>query len=131
MTIFRIHNVSLLLVSAFLVLATAAAEEEAQYCTEEGVCFANDEAEKNYYFKGRKVDIGFGEAQQVAGEDWQKTLGVIAKTKEYVAQVQANETLVAVRKECKVRNELCSFWAAIGESNDRSLLQQTRQDWTD
>jgi hypothetical protein len=113
MTIFNIL-ISLFLIPAFLLHVPAAAAEE-QTCTEEGVCFANDEAAKEYYHDGRSVPIDFGDDQQVAGEKWQKTLDVIATTKEYIAQVQVNETLVAVRNECKVRHELCSFWAAIGE----------------
>ena len=82
---------------------------------EDGVCFANEQAAAAYYEPGRKVEIDFGEAQQVAGEKYQDTLDVIRTTKEYIAKVRTDDTFLEVRKECKCRNELCSFWAAIGE----------------
>jgi hypothetical protein len=103
----------LLLWSGLLVVVVAVSAEE-QTCTAEGVCFNSDEEAAKHYWKGRLVDVNFGEPQQVAGEEWKKTLDVIAKTKEYMVQVRTNATMAPLVKECKLRNPLCSFWAAIG-----------------
>jgi hypothetical protein len=102
----------LLLCSGLLVVVVVSAEE--QTCTAEGVCFNSDEEAKKYYSNGRLVDIKFGEPQQVAGEHWKKTLDVVTKTKEYMVQIRKNATMASVAKDCKLRNALCSFWAAIG-----------------
>jgi hypothetical protein len=109
----------LLLGGGWLSLAAAAAE---QVCMVDGQCFANDEEAHNHYQTGEKVEMyldepysaTFGEAQQVAGVNWKETLEVISKSKEYMMEIYNNDTLRNVRNECLVRNELCSFWAAIG-----------------
>jgi hypothetical protein len=103
----------LLLCSGGLLIVVSSAEEE-QTCTAEGVCFNSDEEAKKHYFNGRLVDIDFGEPQQVAGEQWKNTLDVVAKTKEYMVQVRRNMTMAPVVNDCKLRNALCSFWAAVG-----------------
>jgi hypothetical protein len=109
----------LLLGGGWLSLATAAE----QVCMADGQCFANDEEAHKHYYQGKKVemfldapysDFSFGEAQQVAGDKWKETLEVTSKTKEYMMEIFVNDTLRSVRNECKNRNELCSFWAAIG-----------------
>lgn len=61
------------------------------------------------------IDIDFGQKQQVAGKDWKKTLDNLEKAKAYMKTVHSNSTLRSVSNDCQCRNELCSFWAAIGE----------------
>jgi hypothetical protein len=108
----RFYNL-LLLVSLWSRLAKAAEVAE-QTCTAEGICFANDDEAAEYYEKGKFIEIEWGEKQQVAAEHWKKTLEITTKTKDYMSMVARNETMRDIRKECKCRNQLCSFWAAIG-----------------
>ena len=113
----RFYNLILLLSlwSSRLAKAADEAAAEQQTCTAEGVCFANDDEAYKYYEKGKYVEIGeWGEKQQVAAADWKKTLEIITQTEEYMSMVAKNETMRDIRKDCKCRNQLCSFWAAIG-----------------
>jgi hypothetical protein len=84
-------------------------------CTDDGVCFSSFRAKEEYYFKGTKVPINFGEDQTVAGKEWAKTLEVIKKTKEYMNEVAVDNKYKEVRDECLLRHDVCSFWAGIGE----------------
>jgi prolyl 4-hydroxylase len=57
-----------------------------------------------------------GMDQKVEGPQWKTTLIQIYKTKHYMAKAQQDENLPReVMKECQDRNEMCQFWASIGE----------------
>lgn len=100
---------------------SAAAEDSngAKLCIPDGSCFDSLEAATSKFGTGTTFvyldePAPFGERQQVAGVNWKDTLGVLAKTREYMTGVFQNETMKGYRKECKCRNELCAFWSAIG-----------------
>lgn len=124
----------LFLGACWLASVAADAIVEEQVCLANGQCFANDQEAHLHFYPGKQVEmvleephsVTFGEPQQVAGEKWKETLANIAKTKEYMIEVFNNETLRSIRNECKVRNELCAFWAAIGEceANPPYMLMQ-------
>jgi hypothetical protein len=62
------------------------------------------------------VHVAWGESQQIVGGQSGLTRQVLKKTHKYMTeQVMVDETFASVRDKCKLRNELCSFWAAIGE----------------
>ena len=66
------------------------------------------------------IEVGedWGVSQQVAGEHSLKTQQIIKRTYEYMTKqvmVDHDTFSLSVRKECKLRHQLCSFWAAIGE----------------
>eukprot|EP00525_Craspedostauros_australis_P008656 CAMPEP_0198134680 /NCGR_PEP_ID=MMETSP1442-20131203/60200_1 /TAXON_ID= /ORGANISM="Craspedostauros australis, Strain CCMP3328" /LENGTH=346 /DNA_ID=CAMNT_0043795827 /DNA_START=313 /DNA_END=1353 /DNA_ORIENTATION=+ len=62
------------------------------------------------------VGISFGENQKVTGVDSVTTMRIIEEMVEYMTDtVYANTNMQDVASECQVRNELCAFWAAIGE----------------
>ena len=63
------------------------------------------------------IPIEWGEDQFVSGKEWRETIRNIQITKEYMKGVFQNETLVEVQSECRSRNKLCAFWAAIGKQS--------------
>jgi len=86
-----------------------------EVCHAEGVCFASEAEAHDYYSNGVHIPIDFGEDQSVAGADWKKTLENLEKSKNYMKEVVVGPEFDGVRKNCMIRNEFCSFWAAIGE----------------
>ena len=94
-------------------------------CFPDGNCFETmKEAEINYKKQNSrsaviemKAPVSLGDAQEVATENDQyytKTLEVLTKTHDYMVDLFQNDTAKSYRNECKVRHELCGFWAAIG-----------------
>jgi ShK domain-like len=58
----------------------------------------------------------FGELQIVSGNKKDATMDVVKKMLEYMESSSDFKSLPdKIQKECKNRNELCAFWAAIGE----------------
>lgn len=94
-----------------LLLSTVCAEE--QTCSADGTCTSSVSDMPN---RPGFVKIAFGEDQHVIGEEAEATRRVIEKTNRYmVEEVSVGEKFALVREECKLRHELCSFWAAIGK----------------
>jgi len=58
--------------------------------------------------------LAYGEPQTINGDKARQTLEVVRETIEYMKTV-ADTVPEDIVKECKNRNELCAFWAAIGE----------------
>lgn len=85
-----------------------------EVCSADGVCFASEAEAHDYYSNGVLVPIDFGEDQSIAGADWKKTLENLEKSKKYMKEVVSGPEFDGVRKNCIIRNELCSFWAAVG-----------------
>lgn len=67
----------------------------------------------------------FGIIQTAAGDKKEKTLDVVKSTLEYMEKSDDFLTLPEkLRNNCKNNNELCSFWAAIGEcSNNMAFMK--------
>lgn len=65
------------------------------------------------------VETGFGEKQLLAGPQADETRTRIAEIvtymKERVFAAVDDKILQAVASECQLRNELCAFWAVVGE----------------
>ena len=58
----------------------------------------------------------FGDAQQIAGPNKKEMLKLLSETYDYMLNdVFNNETAKSYRYDCKLRNELCTFWSSIGE----------------
>jgi hypothetical protein len=92
-----------------LLFSIVCAEE--QTCSADGSCTVAEMPNRPGFVK-----VAFGEDQQVAGPEAATTLQVIETTTRYMAeQVSVGEDFALVRDECKLRHELCSFWAAIGK----------------
>ncbi len=92
-----------------LLLSIVCAEE--QTCSADGSCTVTEMPNRPGFVK-----VAFGEDQQVTGPEAAVTLRVIETTNRYMAeQVSVGEDFALVRDECKLRHELCSFWAAIGK----------------
>jgi prolyl 4-hydroxylase len=69
------------------------------------------------------VPVSWGQTQQVTGAKAQETLQVIERTRKYMTeQVFVDDRLALVRNDCKLKFELCSFWAAIGKCKEIQLL---------
>ena len=117
-------------------------QDDGKICFPDGNCFESMmEADAKYAKRGRNLVtlevpvvhsegqgeqriVNYGDAQQVAGPDWKKTMDVIQQTHGYMELVHQNETAVSYRDECKCRHELCAFWASIGEceNNPKYML---------
>jgi prolyl 4-hydroxylase len=89
---------------------------------------SNDDDDKSFdpNFDGY-VENSWGEPQQVTGEEGLKTQRVLQKIYTYMTEeVMVNdEKFAAVRKECKLRDKLCAFWAAIGECEKNPAYMTT------
>ena len=57
----------------------------------------------------------FGERQRADGHERARTLEIIEASVEYMSSSQFTELTQEIRDNCINRNELCSFWAQIGE----------------
>jgi hypothetical protein len=87
-----------------LLLSIACADDET--CAADGSCPSGVEY----------VTVSWGQAQQVAGAKSQETLQVIERTRTYMTeQVFVDDRLALVRNDCKLKFELCSFWAVMGK----------------
>ncbi|KAL3907395.1 MAG: hypothetical protein SGILL_008895 [Bacillariaceae sp.] len=109
--------------------------QEMDFCLPDGTCHESLERAVTEFTTSGDNDVQhvalthpvkFGEAQQVAGKDNIKTLQVLANTFEYMDAVYKNATTKSYRSGCKCYNELCAFWAAIGEcdKNPNYMLLQ-------
>lgn len=73
----------------------------------------------------------FGRKQRVEGDSYEDTLEVIRKTVAYMendvhgpnAKYQLSEVVLG---ECNNKEDLCAFWAAIGECEDNIAYMQTK-----
>jgi prolyl 4-hydroxylase len=73
------------------------------------------------------VENSWGEPQQVTGAEGLKTQRVLQKIYTYMTEqvMVDDEKFAAVRKECKLRDKLCAFWAAIGECEKNPAYMTT------
>jgi hypothetical protein len=95
-----------------------------EICLPDGHCWDGLEVALASQFTSNNVEgthvsltkpVPFGDAQLVGGNDRAKTVQVLADTYQYMVKVYNNETTKSFRDGCHCRNELCAFWAAIGE----------------
>lgn len=91
----------------FLLLLLSIAFADDETCAADGTCPSDVES---------YVPVSWGQAQQVAGSKAQETLQVIERTRKYMTeQVFVDDRLTLVRDDCKLKSELCSFWAVMGK----------------
>jgi len=125
--------------------------ENCSFWAEHGECTANS----NYMLKncrkscrvcGTKVKVSekvfgeqemlerlveeYGEPQEITGDQKLTTLAVVKRTVSYMKNFVNSENPTHtmsedVAKSCKNRNELCSFWAAIGECEENPAFMAT------
>jgi len=109
----------LLLLLKIVSSSTTEGIEDPHQCLEDGVCFPDEKAMGRYFGPGKYLPIDFGEDQHIAGKDWKASFEIYTKSKEYMRLNVTNNATVpdSVKKECKCRQKLCSFWAAIGEEH--------------
>jgi len=102
--------------------------QKKEVCFPDGKCFESKEEAESYYtnkhYKNKSFKMAirkptsFGSTQEVVLDNNQqyftKTLEVLSKSHDYMIQISQDDTAVTFRRECKLRNELCIFWAAIG-----------------
>ena len=67
----------------------------------------------------------FGELQQATGADRERVLSRIESTISYLASDEVGQLSANIRRECKNRHELCSFWQVIGECEKNKAYMQT------
>ena len=67
----------------------------------------------------------FGEEQKAEGAERTAILDRIESTIQYIASEQVTELPVNIRRECKNRHELCTFWQVIGECEKNQAYMQT------
>jgi prolyl 4-hydroxylase len=98
--------------------------DDGNVCLPDGTCYDSLEEALEKFSTSRSEEKqfvslskpkNFGEAQQVAGKENSKTLQVLADTYTYMDAVYKNATTRDFRDGCRCYNELCAFWAAIGE----------------
>ena len=96
-----------------LLLSIVCAEEQQTCSADDGSCTTVVSEMPN---RPGFVEVAFGEDQQVGGSEAESTRRVIETTNRYMTeQVSVGDDFALVRNECKLRHELCSFWAAIGK----------------
>lgn len=66
-----------------------------------------------------------GEEQKAEGADREKILQRIESTIEYFATDAVAKLPIKIRRECKNRHELCTFWQVIGECEKNKAYMQT------
>ncbi|KAL7578445.1 hypothetical protein ACA910_012835 [Epithemia clementina (nom. ined.)] len=67
----------------------------------------------------------FGEEQKADGGERDAILHRIESTISYIASNQVAQLPVNIRRECKNRHELCTFWQVIGECTANQAYMQT------
>ena len=120
-----------ILLLVLLTTSVCVAEDTAGTCTLglDGSCIPAEEEEVDVVVGASSlpeetadgyIDTGFGERQLVTGAQAADTRQQLAKMITYMQeQVLAadndNHILQSVAQDCLLRNEMCAFWAAIGE----------------
>lgn len=75
----------------------------------------------------------FGNTQTADGDKKEITMKVVEEMLDYMEHSDDFKTLPdKIKKECKNRNELCSFWAAIGEceGEEKERVLAVNSIWT-
>mmetsp|Transcript_9928 Transcript_9928/g.15257 ORF Transcript_9928/g.15257 Transcript_9928/m.15257 type:complete len:294 (-) Transcript_9928:2041-2922(-) len=67
----------------------------------------------------------FGEKQLVSGTEYLKTLEIVRKSVEYMKNQDA-ELSESVLEKCRNANELCSFWASLGECEKNEAFMELK-----
>merc|ERR1712154_266746 len=68
------------------------------------------------YIHCRKSCDTCSKSQSVKGEEREKVLHAMQESQEYyMTEVLSSKEYVKVRKNCKNRHELCTFWKILGE----------------
>jgi hypothetical protein len=94
---------SWILILLLLLIARAADDET---CAADGTCPSGVEY----------VPVSWGQVQQVTGAKAQDTLQAIERTRKYMTeQVFVDDRFALVRNDCKLKSELCSYWAVMGK----------------
>jgi len=65
----------------------------------------------------------FGERQLAEGTSLHETLKVIFESIEYMSKANLHSLPDTIRKACRNNNELCSFWAHLGECEANQVRQ--------
>lgn len=67
----------------------------------------------------------FGELQRAEGAQAEETLEMVEKSVVYMKSDQVTSLSARIRDNCQNRNELCAFWAVIGECENNKAYMQT------
>jgi prolyl 4-hydroxylase len=71
------------------------------------------------------LKIGYGDPQQVSGENQAEVLLRVKQMVHYMRYtVEQNDHFDAVRRHCLNRNELCAYWATVGECTANPAYMQ-------
>jgi hypothetical protein len=100
-------------------------QQQKQMCLPNGKCYDSlDDMVKAYPYPDEQKFVNieltspmeFGDPQQIAGPNKKELLQLLSETYDYMLKdVFQNETAKSYRNDCKLRNELCTFWSSIGE----------------
>jgi hypothetical protein len=100
-------------------------QQQKQMCLPNGICYDSlDDMVKAYPYPDEQKFVNieltspmeFGDPQQIAGPNKKEMLQLLSETYDYMLKdVFQNETAKSYRNDCKLRNELCTFWSSIGE----------------
>ena len=116
-----------------------------QFCQEENQdntgLISTDSEKKSPFFHYQGVDYpkktdkngvpgvdlpvdGYGVNQTIGGAEWEQTLQIFEQTREYVNVVRNDDKYnPSIRDEtCKLRHELCCFWAGMEECSTNPVL---------
>lgn len=100
-----------------------------KYCRKScGVCIAEPEMEEDrmkYVEDILSKTANFGEIQTASGDKKHRTIEIVREMIEYMEQSnEFNELPPKIQQNCRNKNELCSFWAVIGEcENNKSYMK--------